>query len=100
MMHAGFLFGISCLVHSAIAAAQVATTGPHAIEIQLRERRLNGSEQPRFTPFSESERWVFIDSVRATNGARELFVTLAQRIANTRGASALVAGAVMDLLPT
>jgi len=95
------LLAISCsIAHSAIAAAQVATTGPHAIEIQVRERRLNGSEQPRFTPFSESERWVFIDSVRATNGARELFVTLDQRNGDSRATLVVGAGGAIDRLTT
>jgi hypothetical protein len=61
------------------AGAQHTQAGPHAIEIHVRERRLNGRQQPRFTPFQESDRWVFIDSERTTSTGRTLFVTLDQR---------------------
>ena len=60
---------------SSRAPAQELATGAHALEVHASERRLNGRQQPRFTPFRESDHWLFIDSVHRTDRGRELFVS-------------------------
>ena len=61
------------------ARGQDSRRGPHAVEIQTRERWLVGRQQGRFTPFDESRRWVFIDSERPAGTGRRLFVTIDER---------------------
>ena len=55
-----------CLLLLAIAGnarAQALAPGTHAIEVHVRERQLNGRQQPRFTPFRQTDSWLFVDSL-------------------------------------
>ena len=45
-----------------------------AIEIRTRERRLDGRQSPRFTPFVGGESWIYVDSIRQLGSAQALFV--------------------------
>src|SRR5690242_2482737 len=58
------------------ARGQELSAAGHAIEVQVSERRLNGREQARFTPFQHSTDWLFVDSMRPADGGRRLFVRL------------------------
>ena len=58
------------------ARGQELSAAGHAIEVQVSERRLNGREQARFTPFQHSTDWLFVDSIRPADGGRRLFVRL------------------------
>ena len=57
-------------------AAQAAPVSPElrAIEIRTRERRLDGRQSPRFTPFVGGESWIYVDSIRQLGAAQALFV--------------------------
>ncbi|MFL5614803.1 MAG: hypothetical protein ACJ796_14165 [Gemmatimonadaceae bacterium] len=62
------------------AAAQVAGQSPQfrAIEVHVHERRLDGRQNPRFTPYSDADRWLIVDSVHAGGaaGMRMVFSTI------------------------
>ena len=67
------------------AVPQAARIGPHAIEVQVNDRWLNARQQPRFTPFRASQRWLFVDSVHEGNAdTRTLFLSLDRRNAAQR----------------
>jgi hypothetical protein len=51
-------------------------SSPTAVEIRSHERWLEGREQPRFTPFDSSTRWLFVDSARAEGSSRRWFVSI------------------------
>ena len=57
-------------------AAQAAPVSAelHAIEIRTHERRLDGRQSPRFTPFVARESWIYIDSIRQLGSAQALSV--------------------------
>src|SRR5436305_9069588 len=62
------------------AAAQVTGQSPQfrAIEVHTHERRLDGRQNPRFTPYSDVDRWLIVDSVHAggATGMRTVFSTI------------------------
>jgi hypothetical protein len=49
-----------------------------AIEVHTRERRLDGRENPRFTPYRDADRWLIVDSIHVGGaaGRRTVFSTI------------------------
>lgn len=76
--HSRVVLGAAALLTVRVARgnAQELAAGAHAVEIHVSARRLNGRQQPRFTPFRNSDYWILIDSVRRSDRVREDFVTL------------------------
>src|SRR3982751_5997837 len=74
--HSALPAALLALTWATLAPAQRIAPGALAIEIHTSERRMHGREQPRFTPFLESDRWIIIDSTRRTSNTRTVFASL------------------------
>jgi hypothetical protein len=82
------------------ARAQELAPGAHAIEVHVSERRMNGREQPRFTPFSESDHWLFVDSLHRTSGAPEVFISFGVPSGPRRSTGTTPEARLRDVLPS
>jgi hypothetical protein len=62
---------------SSLAQGRTEPTVELAFEQQVRDRWMHGRQQPRFTPFTTSRKWLLVDSLRAGDrGERRLYLTM------------------------
>lgn len=99
MLHLSSRFWLACAIVSPFTGArsQELPAAGHAIEVQVSERRLNGREQSAFTPFQHSTQWLLVDSVRATNTGRALFVRLGGTFGGSGTIHTTAAGHVVNV---
>ncbi|MEP6619142.1 MAG: hypothetical protein ABJE47_07505 [bacterium] len=66
--------------------------GEFAMEQETRERWMHGRQLPRFSPFALKHAWIFVDSLRGTAAARQIYLTVGRSV-HGRDSARIVVGA-------